>query len=237
MVDIGLSGNTTITRSRPVASSCLKRTVKLANSIRDTLTQHLIFYPKYWGYPDRVFCWLHPEFKPDIDAFHKNNGPPLRNILSSEKIDELDIECALSLRKKVPKQTNMIADIDLLSDFYRVKNNLGKTPTLTELGRYGKYSQRIWNKKFGSYIKFLGALGLSPPGPIITNPKESTNFYAHLKPQDILIKIYEEAYSRLGRVPQITEIPIWNPKQFNNAVEHYGGWKKFVYLMKNHGNN
>jgi len=231
MTNLNLGDTITVFRSRAAAASCLKRTMKLSKSIRKVLTQYLICFPKRWEYSDRVFCWLHPEYRDKIEDFYNSDGPPLRKILCPEEIDALDVECASTLGNRLPRRIGGVSDIKLLCELYRVKNNMGRTPTLTELGRYGKYSQRLWNKRFGSYMNFLDALGLQPP-----KHNRSTQSPRHIQPscdsREILINTYKEIRSRLGRSPQITEFPIWDPEQFNSAVEGFGGWKKFLDHMR-----
>ena len=232
MVGINLSGHTTLERAKPAASSCLRRTVRLAKSKRDTLTQYLITYPKYWEYPDRVFCWLHPEYKQYVDDFYGNNGPPLRKLLSQDEIDALDVECAKSLQSRLPKPPPIISDLHILSEFYRIKILLGRTPTLTEIGKHGKYSQRLWHKRFGAYNKFLDAIGETRSKVRANTTTKSDVSPAHSKPEVILINTYNQVRTKLGRPPKVTEMPIWNPGEFDKAVEMFGGWKEFIKAIE-----
>lgn len=60
---------------------------------------------------------------------------------------------------------NLIHDIsqeELLDDIERVAGVLGKTPTLDEMDRFGKYSGQTYKNKLDSFVESLERLGLQP---------------------------------------------------------------------------
>ena len=223
MLGIGISNTVTVGQTSTSAASCLNKTMKLANAKQSLFMSYLAEYPKYWEFEDRIFCWLHPDYRPLIDNFYEKDGPTLKEVLPFDKINILDNECKNSLLTKLPKSPPIITDKQLLDEFYRVKKQLNCTPTLTELGEYGRYSQRLWHKRFGPYHSFLKSLGEAVKLNKIT-------------PQEECIKMLEALYLKkskeIGRPPQIFEMDVWNPKEFDRAVNYYGGWKQFIVRMR-----
>ena len=121
MQNITTFGSLSITRAEPAAAAaCLKSIKKAARSKRASLTQHLIYFPKYWEYQDRVFCLLHPEFRNEIEEFYCKDGPTLKEILSENEIRDLDIECEERLRR-IPKLDHKVTELSMLLEFYNVK--------------------------------------------------------------------------------------------------------------------
>lgn len=223
MLGIGISRTITVGRTPVSAASCLKKTMRLASSKQSLLTGNLVAYPKYWKFEDRVFCWLHPDYRTLIDDFYDKDGPTLNEILAFDKIRRLDNECEKSLRAKLPDEDIKITDKQLLNEFYRVKMSLNRTPTLTDLGKHGVYSQRLWHKRFGGYRNFLKSLGETIKPEKITSQAECMK---------ILKTLYLKKREEIGHPPQIFEMEIWNPKEFDRAVNYFGGWKKFVSKMQ-----
>lgn len=62
-------------------------------------------------------------------------------------------------------EPNLIPNIpreDVVADVERVAGTLGKTPTLDEMDRHGRYSRLTYQRKLGSYVETLERLGLEP---------------------------------------------------------------------------
>jgi hypothetical protein len=45
-------------------------------------------------------------------------------------------------------------------------------------------------------------------------------------------RLYLEKSNEIGHPPSILEMEIWNPEEFDKAVNYFGDWKKFVEKMK-----
>lgn len=61
-----------------------------------------------------------------------------------------------------PNLEHNISKEEIHADIERVAGVLGKTPTLTEMDQYGKYSKLTYQTKLDSYIATLEDLGLQP---------------------------------------------------------------------------
>ena len=61
-----------------------------------------------------------------------------------------------------PNLVHGISRTMLEADIERVAGVLGKTPTLDEMDRYGRFSRQTYQSKLGSYVETLERLGLEP---------------------------------------------------------------------------
>ena len=238
MLDIGTSNTTNIGFDSSASASCLKKTMRFANANESIFISELDAYPTYWEFEDRIFCWLHPESKSLIVDFYERDGPTLEDLLQKTELKVLDNECEKSLRARVADADTKITDRKMIDEFRRVKNELDRTPTLTELGEQSIYSKRLWHKRFGSIRDILSSLGEALKSRKDTNPIDPNNIE---KPQKLasqkecvktLVMLYVKKTNEIGHPPSILEMEIWDPNEFDNAVIHFGGWKNFIALMK-----
>ena len=222
MVGINITSTVTVVRSTKSAASSLKRTMNLANERAIYITSNLTEYPKYWEFEDRVFCWLHPEYRPNIVKFYEKGGPALNKILSPREIASLDNESEKSLRTRLHETNKAPTNIQLADEFYRLKEQLNRTPSLEDLGKYGKYSKQIWTQRIGLLQKIIKDLGGDEEQVKVAPQEECVRML-----EDQYLEIYKET----GRPPNIFEVDIWNPKEFNIAINYFGGWKRFIAFM------
>ena len=109
------------------------------------------------------------------------------------------------------KEQEKITNEDLLNNYIRVKEALGRQPTIPDINQNGNYSAYYYLHAFGTWNKFLESVG------------EVGNLN-----KEILTKAYFEVKEKLGQVP--TKKDIDQNCSFNSGAyqRFWGTWKKFL---------
>jgi len=116
-------------------------------------------------------------------------------------------------------RSDSISREDLVTNFYMVKEKLGRVPSLDELGEQGNISIRTYNNRFGGYNNLLEELG--------ENPLPPHNFVD----QEDLIRNFYMVKEKLGRVPNLTELGelgIFGQRTYHKK---FGGYRKLLEML------
>jgi len=114
----------------------------------------------------------------------------------------------------VHRRDQIVTDADLtLDDIRRVADELGKPPTAKEMSEHGEYSQRVCQKKFGSWNEALREAGYAP------------NRKFRLTDQDLLDEI-DRLAEKFGRPPSSGEINEMGKYHKCTYLERFGGWEE-----------
>lgn len=210
--------------SEPGRFSCLRRTIHFADRHEHQLSHLLSQFPEEWDLGDKILCFIMPKYESLIREYYENQEVMLIGLLNAKEIRDIDAVCLewiKALPELQPKSSELPREA-LIENYYEVKAALGRTPTLTELGQYGRYGQRTYHKKFGGYYSFLQLLNESPPQHRRAVADDQASCVERLKSE------YLSAKARLGRPPKVTEVIVWDPDQFHKSVAQFGGWRLFV---------
>ena len=109
------------------------------------------------------------------------------------------------------KEQEGVTKDDLLSNYIKIKDALGKQPTIDDINQNGDYTAYYYIKEFGSWNKFL----------------ESVGDVGNLN-KEILIKTYFDVKEKLGRTPKLKEIGVYCGYSPANYMRFFGTWKRFL---------
>ena len=73
------------------SESCLLITQNKAELSRKKLEQSLCRYPGKWPFMDKVFVLLFPSFKKDVEKFHMNKGPSMKDLYQEHQLKTIDV--------------------------------------------------------------------------------------------------------------------------------------------------
>ena len=152
-----------LSKREPGKFTQLESTVRFAMKHRESIESLLINLPGDWDLGDRILCYLHPEYQMHIEQYYGNGETMLIDLMSGKEIRQLDQQCKERLKEKISYSGKPASKEKLISNFYMVKEKLGRVPNLTELGEQGKFGQRTYHKKFGGYRRLLEELNETPP--------------------------------------------------------------------------
>jgi superfamily II DNA or RNA helicase len=109
------------------------------------------------------------------------------------------------------KEQETITKEDLLNNYIRVKDALGRQPTITDINQNGDYTAHYYLQAFGTWNKFLESVG------------EVGNLN-----KEILTKTYFEVKEKIGRIP--TKKDMDDNCDFNSGAyqKFWGTWRKFL---------
>ena len=95
--------------SRSYAGSCIPQTLNLANEFKDYLSSKLADanIPEIWQFEDRIFIWLLPNFKKDVNNYYSEKGPNLYDMFQEHQIKHIDEELLRMLKEELENDKNL----------------------------------------------------------------------------------------------------------------------------------
>ena len=117
------------------------------------------------------------------------------------------------------QEQETITKEDLLNNYIRVKDALGRQPTITDINQNGDYTAHYYLQAFGTWNKFLESVG------------EIGNLN-----KEILTKTYFEVKEKIGHPPTLKEIGIHCTFSAANYMRLFGTWNKFLESVGEVGN-
>ena len=119
------------------------------------------------------------------------------------------------LQKIGDKIKYIINEKDLIENYFDVKNKLNKVPTCVEMDKYGKIGHHKYDKRYGSWNKFLKKIG------------EEIRHRMNIAEEE-LIKNYFNVKNKLDKVPTFTEMDKYGEFCGATYTDRYGSWNKFL---------
>ena len=83
-------------------ASALPLAMALATAVRPLIVTQFRSLPA-WPYDDRVFVWLLPNFREDVERFHSNRGPALCEMFHRGQLEAIDRACVLLLGARIER--------------------------------------------------------------------------------------------------------------------------------------
>ncbi len=117
------------------------------------------------------------------------------------------------------KQQEGISKEDLLEAYIKVKDSLGRQPTIADVNDYGEYSAYYYIKVFGTWNDFLELIGEA----------------SKLSPEK-LRKAYYIVKDKIGHEPTLKEMKDHCPYSPSNYSRFWGSWNKFLESIGEVGN-
>ena len=157
-----------------------------------------------------------------------NKGIPTDDI--AKKFNCSTTSILRALRKYGIKTDTKATKEELIKEFLRVKNLLGRKPQMRETGKYGQYSYQQYVTRFGSWNDFLKEIG----EPVryyrskeVTKEDLINNYY--------FIKRKLSLYSY--QIPRIKDINNRNLSKYGCSLyqSHFGSWNDFLIYLKEKG--
>lgn len=123
---------------------------------------------------------------------------------------------------KIGEQTirAAITSIELINNYYDVKNELNRVPYVKEMDIYGKYCGETYRHRFGGWGNFLSKIG------------EPIKFDFRQSKEEELIDNYYEVKKKLGRQPYSYDINkgkySFSKFELKKYYKHFGSWENFL---------
>ena len=115
------------------------------------------------------------------------------------------------------------AQEQLVEEYIKVKETLGKQPTAWEFSEHGNATWNTVSNYFGSWNKFLIAVGEKT----LTGRRKSRLNKRNISKQD-LMDAYFRLKESLGRQPDSSDMRDHGEFSLTSYVNHYGSWNNFL---------
>jgi len=110
-----------------------------------------------------------------------------------------------------------IATDKLLQELHRVYTELGHTPSIRDMKKYGRFSHSTYRRRFGSWVNALRLAGYEPQ--LGGHPPSS--------PKHLIAEIQRVA-TLLGRPPRRRELTKYSMPAYQTYKKHFGSWNNAV---------
>lgn len=105
---------------------------------------------------------------------------------------------------------------ELIAEYLRVKEKLGRQPSATEMEELSKFSKNTYRNRWGTWANFINSLG------------EEVQYKVQFSSKEELIQEYFKVKQQLGRVPTLVELTSHGRFNAPHYQNRFGGFRNFL---------
>ncbi|NOT23968.1 MAG: restriction endonuclease [Nitrospiraceae bacterium] len=147
----------------------------------------------------------------DMDTLGKHSSSAYRKRWGSWNRFLLEVGAPPILRRD-------LTDDNLVAEYKRIQASMGKAPTRSEFAGLSAYAPSRYERKWGSWNKFLDSIGEAPTK-------------RHLIPKEKLVAEFKRVRTILGRPPTMTEMAQYGTIAPTTYRRLWDSWSQFLEEM------